>query len=170
MRTVSLDSLSCLMPVDTNVLVDTWSSSEDECFYIYSDTPEVFETQTAIETNPYKIDFDEFFTVLKKFKVGKVEIINETGYISLEAPTLKDFLNMYNIDWHNCKFKIEVYSSDENERKFNETLTGSFDDVFGHFKDNEDVLSHVLVHYEFKNAVYILKFYAYRDALNEMYN
>lgn len=170
MRNVNLESLSCLMPVDTQILVDTWSNSEDECFYIHSDDPEVFETQTAIETNPYKIDFEEFFTVLKKFKVCKVEIMNDAGYVSLEAPTLKDFLNMYDIDWHNCRFCVEVYSSDESERKYNETFSGNFDEVFGHFKRIEYVLSHILVHYEFKNGVYTLKFYAYRDALNEMYD
>lgn len=166
MRNVSLESLSCLMPVDTDICVETWSNNGDEFFYL---NYESFENQTQVITNPYKIDFDGFFTVLKKFKVNKVEIVKNACYPSLDAPKLKEFLNMCDIDWHNCKFSLEVYSSDEDERKYNETFTGNFDEVFKHFKNVEDVLSHVLVHYEFTDDMYILKFYSYRDALIYMY-
>lgn len=168
MRDVSLESLTCLMHASDKIVVKSWDQSEDGFFYLSSGD---FKNQTEIETSPYEVDFNDLFTVLKKFKVCKVQTMEDVCYVNLEAPKLENFLRMYDIDWHNCRFSIEIYSSEECERKYNETFTGSFDEVLKHFKDKGDsVLWNILVDYKLENGVYCLKFYSYRDALSFMYD
>lgn len=171
MRDVTLESLTCLMQANDKIIVKSWDQPEDEFFYLSSDNSGNFKNQTEIETTPYNVDFNDMFTVLKKFRVCKVQTLEDVCYINVEAPKLENFLRMYDIDWHNCRFSIEIYSSDENERKYNETFTGNFDEVLNHFKDKGDVvLWNILVDYKLENGVYCLKFYSHRDALSFMYN
>lgn len=154
---VSVTSLCSLLRTEDTVHIISRFENGDVAFYMQG-------ANTEIVTNSIEIDTNAFFKVLKWFYISKIENINGEYYVYVNPPKFGDLLKMHSISFYGHFFKVEMYSSGPEERRYNDTFAGSFEDVKNHFSEITCYHYFRLVQYDFKHNAYCLKFYVTRDA------
>lgn len=154
---VSVVALCNLLRAEDTVHIISRFENGDIAFYMQG-------AETEIVTTPIEIDTLPFFKLLNHFYISKIENINGEYYVYINPPRFDDPLKMNSVEFYDHFFKVEVYSSDPEEKHYNVTFSGGFDDVKEHFREISCYRYYRLVQYDLKNNTFCLKFYATRDA------